>query len=75
MASSAIFYVYSFSISEAVTQRYSVRKMFLKISQNSQEGTFVGVSFLVKLQTSLVQDLKGIEKWNFKEEGFRKMFR
>ena len=35
--------------SEAVTGRCSVKKMFLKISQNSQEETCVGVSFLIKL--------------------------
>ena len=40
---------------EAVGGRYSVKKLFLKISQNSPENTFVGVSFLVKLQAS---DLK-----------------
>ena len=36
--------------SEAVAQRCSVKKMFLEISQNSQESTFAGVSFLIKLQ-------------------------
>ena len=34
---------------EAVVQRCSVKKMFLKISQNSQENTCVRVSFLIKL--------------------------
>ena len=37
---------------EAVTQRYSVKKMFLEISQNSEEYTCAGVSFLIKLQAS-----------------------
>ena len=34
---------------EAVVRRCSVKKMFLKISQNSQENTCVRVSFLIKL--------------------------
>ena len=32
---------------EAVTRRCSVKKLFLKISQSSQESTCVGVSFLI----------------------------
>ena len=36
--------------SEAVAQRSSVRKVFLEISQNSQENTCVRVSFLIMLQ-------------------------
>ena len=35
---------------EAVVQRYSVKKVFLEISQNSQENNFTRVSFLIKLQ-------------------------
>ena len=35
---------------EAVVQRCSVRKVFSKISQNSQENTCARVSFLIKLQ-------------------------
>ena len=31
-------------------RRSSVKKVFLKSSQNSQESTYVGVSFLIKLQ-------------------------
>ena len=34
---------------EAVTQRCSVRKVFLEFSQNSQENTCARVSFLIKL--------------------------
>ena len=34
---------------EAVTQMCSVKKMFLEISQNSQENTCARVSFLIKL--------------------------
>ena len=35
---------------EAVAKRYSVKKVFLEISQNSQENTCARVSFLIKLQ-------------------------
>ena len=35
-------------VSEAGTRWCSVRKLFLEISQNSQESTCVGVSFLMK---------------------------
>ena len=36
--------------SEAVVRRCSVKEVFLKISQNSQENTCARVSFLIKLQ-------------------------
>ena len=39
---------------EVVIKRCSVKKVFLNIVQNSQENSYVGVSFLIKLQ--------GIEK-------------
>ena len=35
-------------LSETVTQRCSLKKVFLKISQNSQENTYARVSFLIK---------------------------
>ena len=35
---------------EVVIQRCSVKKLFLEISQNSQENTCARVSFLKKLQ-------------------------
>ena len=35
---------------EAVARRCSVKNVFLKISQNSQEKTCAKVSFLIKLQ-------------------------
>ena len=35
---------------EVVLRRYSVKKVFLEISQNSQENTCARVSFLIKLQ-------------------------
>ena len=37
---------------KAVVWRCSLKKVFLKISQNSQENTCVRVSFLIKLQAS-----------------------
>ena len=37
---------------EAVVQRCFVNKVFLEISQNSQENTCVRVSLLIKLQAS-----------------------
>ena len=35
---------------EAVVQRCSAKKVFLEISQNSQENTCAKISFLIKLQ-------------------------
>ena len=37
-------------ILEALVQTCSVKKVFLEISQNSQENTCARVSFLIKLQ-------------------------
>ena len=39
-------------ISEAVTQGCSVKKLFLEMSQNSQENTCARVSLLMKLKAS-----------------------
>ena len=39
-------------ITESVVQRCSVEKVFLEISQNSQENTCARVSILMKLQAS-----------------------
>ena len=38
------------NFSEAVAQTYSVKKVFLEISQNSSENTCARVSILIKLQ-------------------------
>ena len=38
------------STEAAIGGRYSIKKMFLKISQNSQESTCARASFLIKLQ-------------------------
>ena len=43
---------YFWLVSEAVVQRFSVEKVFLEISQNSQENTCARVSFLTKLQVA-----------------------
>ena len=36
-------------MTEAVAQKCSVQKVFLKFPQNSQENTIVRVSFLIKV--------------------------
>ena len=43
---------------EVVAQTCSVKKVFLEISQNSQENTCARVSFLIKLQAALATLLK-----------------
>ena len=43
---------------EALVQRCSVKKAFLKISQNSQESTYSRISFLIKLQADLTLQKK-----------------
>ena len=45
-------YYVKYNVPEVVVQRCSVKKLFLKISQNSQESNFPRVSFLIKLQAS-----------------------
>ena len=42
--------VFNEGILKAVVQRCSVKKVFLEISQNSQENTCTRVSFLIRLQ-------------------------
>ena len=39
-------------ITDAVARKCSVKKVFLEVSQNSQENTSARVSFLIKLQAS-----------------------
>ena len=41
--------------SEAVARRCSVKKVFLEISQNSQENAIARVSFLERMQASGLQ--------------------
>ena len=50
--------VYFEMYSEAVAQRCSVKKLFLKISQNSQENTCARFSFLKKLQADVCNFIK-----------------
>ena len=45
-------------INESVVRRCSVKKMLLKLSQNSQENTCAGVSFLIRLQASACNLIK-----------------
>ena len=47
--------IFSHGCSEVVTWRCSVKKLFLEISQNSQENTCAIVAFLIKLHTSGLQ--------------------
>ena len=42
---------------DVVVRRCSAKKVFLKVSQNSQENAFAKVSFLIKLQTLLKKRL------------------
>ena len=42
---------YFIGYTEAVAQSYPVKKVFLEISQNSQENICARVSFLIKLHT------------------------
>ena len=43
---------------EAVFRRCSVNKVFLEISQNSQENSCIRVSFLIKLQAEACNFIK-----------------
>ena len=51
-------YLYSGKHPEAVAPSCSVKKVFLEISQNSQENTCVRPSFLIKLQAKACNLLK-----------------
>ena len=46
---------------EEVVRKCSVKKVFLKTSQNSQKNNFFGVSFLIKLHASCLNIFK---KWD-----------
>ena len=52
------FYCLFFKLGKAVTRRCSVKKLFLKILQNSQEKTCARFSFLIKLQALGLQLIK-----------------
>ena len=42
-------------VSEAIVQRWFVKKVLLIFSQNSQENTSIGVSFSIKLKAALLK--------------------
>ena len=45
-----VFQIINVKEAEAVAKKCSVKKLFLEISQNSQNNTCARVSFLIKLQ-------------------------
>ena len=49
-----LYMIFLFS-AETATGGVLLKSCFLKISQNSQENTCVGVSFLIKLQASVLE--------------------
>ena len=51
-------FVFSDDYLEVVARRCSLKKVFLEISQNSQENTCARVSFLIKLQASGLNFIK-----------------
>ena len=51
------YYIWQLTGIEAVVQRCSVKKVFLEISQNSQENTCARASSLIKLQELGLLDL------------------
>ena len=55
----------NFETIEAVVQRCSVKKMFLEISQNSQENICSRVSFLIKLQAQVT----GLQLYQKRDSG------
>ena len=56
-------------------RRCSVKKMSLKISQNSQENTCVGVSFLIKLQSETCNFIKKETPTHVFSSEFGEMFK
>ena len=46
------------AVTEAFLQKCTVKNVFLKFSQNSQENTDVGVSFLIKFQAFFIEHLR-----------------
>ena len=69
----------TFFTEEAVVRKCSVKKVFLKISQNSQENTGAGVSISIKLQAVCNFNKKGGSGkgpclwilWNFSAENLQ----
>ena len=50
--------LFSVTVSKAGVRRCAIKKVFLKISQNSQENTCARVSFSIKLQFSRVIEMQ-----------------
>ena len=48
---------------EAVVQRCSAKKVFLKISQNSQENTCARISFLIKFRPATLLEKRLWHSW------------
>ena len=65
---------YTKGFSEAITQRCSVKKVFLEILQNLQENTCALVSFLKTLQTQPATLLKKRLWYNCFPVNFVKFF-
>ena len=59
-----------FYTTEAVFQRCSVEKVFLEISQNSQENTFARFSFSIKLQAETLSQVFFCEFCEISESTF-----
>ena len=55
--------------SEAVAGRYSVKKVFLEMPQNSQENTCVRFSFLIKLQELTQASASGLQLYLKRDTG------
>ena len=50
-----VYLLYVLEESEVVARKSSLKKVFLKISQNSQENICAGFSFAIKLQAGNLQ--------------------
>ena len=50
------------AVTEVFPQKCTVKNVSLKFSQNSQENTDVGVSFLIKLQAFFIEHLRWLVK-------------
>ena len=50
--------MYKYYRSEAVLRRCSIKKVFIEVSQNSQENTCAKVTFLIKLQAQIYDFIK-----------------
>ena len=60
LKNSSIFFLWLIKL-EAVVRRCSVKRVFLEILQNSQENTCARVSFLTKLQASVMSTIHQVQ--------------